>query len=480
MTFLKKILLVDYEPRVTAVVRQALEDNPHRDQDGRVPRGADARRRARAGRARPRGAGPGRRRRGLGDPGRRATSRRAREIVARRRRGVRGRRDDRQGQGAAAGARSRCCAPRHMLFTYLHLAPDPELTQGLVELGRDLRSPTRRSTDAARPAAAAGADERGRGQDADAGRRVHAREAARRPRACCSAACPGVAAGKVMIIGGGVVGMNAAEIAVGMGAEVYVFDRNIDRLRELDVVLRRPRVDTCYAIDARRSSSGCRQADLVIGAVLVHGAKAPQVVTARPARADEAERGAGRRRRSTRAAASRPRARRPTPTRPTRSTASPTTAWPTCPARCRSRRPSRSPTRRCRTCCTLADEGVAGAARENPGLARGQRRRRQGDLRARRRGDGPALHAALRRAGRRPPRPAEPAPVGRISRLTFTGDGLAPGHQRDRAASSIRASMRPRATTGGPLLPCRAVCRRRPSWSARAATRRRRSSPPPA
>ena len=86
---------------------------------------------------------------------------------------------------------------------------------------------------------------------------------------------PGVAAGKVMVIGGGVVGQNAAEIAIGMGAETYVFDRSIDRLRELDV---------CSTAAARRCSPRrwtieqmLPEVDLVIGAVLVHGAKAPHV-----------------------------------------------------------------------------------------------------------------------------------------------------------------------------------------------------------
>ena len=142
-----------------------------------------------------------------------------------------------------------------MLFTYLHLAPDPELTRGLVDSGATCIA-YETVDDARRPPAAAGADERGRRQDRHAGRRVHAREAARRPRASCSAACPACPPAKVMVIGGGVVGMNAAFIAIGMEAEVYVFDRNIDRLRELDVVLRRPR-STRASPRRWRSSSAC-------------------------------------------------------------------------------------------------------------------------------------------------------------------------------------------------------------------------------
>ena len=80
-----------------------------------------------------------------------------------------------------------------------------------------------------------------------------------------------------MVIGGGVVGMNAAFIAIGMEATVFVYDRNIDRLRELDTAFG-GRADTCFsaplAVEERR-----RDADLVIGAVLIHGARAPRVVT---------------------------------------------------------------------------------------------------------------------------------------------------------------------------------------------------------
>jgi alanine dehydrogenase len=87
---------------------------------------------------------------------------------------------------------------------------------------------------------------------------------------------PGVAAAKVMVIGGGVVGMNAAFIAIGMEAEVYVYDRNIDRLRELDIYFA-GRASTCYA-STLHIEQRLGEVDLVIGAVLVHGAKAPFVI----------------------------------------------------------------------------------------------------------------------------------------------------------------------------------------------------------
>src|SRR5680860_479771 len=87
---------------------------------------------------------------------------------------------------------------------------------------------------------------------------------------------PGVAAANVMVIGGGVVGMNAAFVAIGMGADVFVFDKSIDRLRELDVVFAGA-CSTVYSTSLAVEEMLPR-ADLVIGAVLVHGARAPYVV----------------------------------------------------------------------------------------------------------------------------------------------------------------------------------------------------------
>jgi alanine dehydrogenase len=73
------------------------------------------------------------------------------------------------------------------------------------------------------------------------------------------------------------VGQNAAEIAIGMGAEVYVYDRSIDRLRELEIFLN-GRCSTCYA-STLEIESRLPDMDLVIGAVLVHGARAPRIIT---------------------------------------------------------------------------------------------------------------------------------------------------------------------------------------------------------
>jgi alanine dehydrogenase len=79
-----------------------------------------------------------------------------------------------------------------------------------------------------------------------------------------------------MVIGGGVVGMNAAFIAMGMEADVFVFDRSIDRLRELDVAFS-GRASTVYS-STLAIEEMLPQADLVIGAVLIHGARAPYVI----------------------------------------------------------------------------------------------------------------------------------------------------------------------------------------------------------
>jgi alanine dehydrogenase len=87
---------------------------------------------------------------------------------------------------------------------------------------------------------------------------------------------PGVAAATVLVIGGGVVGLNAALIAIGMQADVFVYDRSIDRLRELDLVFG-GRASTVYS-STLAIEEMLPVADLVIGAVLIHGARAPWVI----------------------------------------------------------------------------------------------------------------------------------------------------------------------------------------------------------
>jgi len=163
---------------------------------------------------------------------------------------------------------------RHTLFTYLHLAPDPDLTRGLVESGATcVAYETVEDARGRLPLLAPMSEVAGK-IATQAG--AFMLEKPLGGRGILLGGVPGVAAGKVMVIGGGVVGMNAAFIAVGMEAEVYVYDRNIDRLRELDLYFA-GRASTCYA-STLEIEQRLPEMDLVIGAVLVHGAKAPYVI----------------------------------------------------------------------------------------------------------------------------------------------------------------------------------------------------------
>jgi alanine dehydrogenase len=164
--------------------------------------------------------------------------------------------------------------PRHILFTYLHLAPDAELTQGLIDSGATcIAYETVTDTRGRLPLLAPMSEVAGK-IATQAG--AFMLEKPLGGRGLLLGGVPGVAAGKVMVIGGGVVGQNAAEIAIGLGAETYVYDRNIDRLRELEVLLN-GRCSTCFA-STLEIEQRLPDMDLVIGAVLIHGAKAPWVI----------------------------------------------------------------------------------------------------------------------------------------------------------------------------------------------------------
>jgi alanine dehydrogenase len=167
--------------------------------------------------------------------------------------------------------------PRHTLFTYLHLAAEPGLTRGLMESGATcIAYETVEDVRGRLPLLAPMSEVAGK-IATQAG--AFMLEKPLGGRGLLLGGVPGVAAGRVMVIGGGVVGQNAAEIAIGLGAEVYVFDRSIDRLRELEVLLNGG-ASTCYA-STLEIEQRLPEVDLVIGAVLVHGAKAPHVVTRR-------------------------------------------------------------------------------------------------------------------------------------------------------------------------------------------------------
>ncbi len=162
-----------------------------------------------------------------------------------------------------------------VLYTYLHLAPDPVQTQLLVESkatciayetvtdkfgGLPLLAPM--SEVAGRMAVQAGA---------------HYLEKAQGGNGTLLGGVPGVAPGRVLIVGGGVVGVNSAKMAIGLGAEVTIMDRSLPRLRQLDDIFQ-GRVKTVYSTaDAIAEYSST--ADLVVGAVLIPGAAAPKLLT---------------------------------------------------------------------------------------------------------------------------------------------------------------------------------------------------------
>jgi alanine dehydrogenase len=161
-----------------------------------------------------------------------------------------------------------------VLFTYLHLAPAPELTRGLRESGAICIAYETVEDDRGRLPLLAPMSEIAGKIATQAG--AFMLEKPMGGRGILLGGVPGVAAATVMVIGGGVVGMNAAFIAIGMEADVFVYDKSIDRLRELDLAFG-GRCSTVYSTTLAVEEMLPR-VDLVIGAVLVHGARAPFVV----------------------------------------------------------------------------------------------------------------------------------------------------------------------------------------------------------
>ncbi|WP_127576142.1 alanine dehydrogenase [Paenibacillus barengoltzii] len=164
--------------------------------------------------------------------------------------------------------------PGLILFTYLHLAPEPELTQALkdqgvtaiayetVEVNKTLPLLTPMSEVAGRMSVQIGAQflEKPHGG-----------------KGILLGGVPGVKRGKVTIIGGGVVGTNAARVAIGLGADVTIIDLNPDRLRQLEDIFGSS-VQTLMS-NPQHIAEAVAESDLVIGAVLIPGAKAPKLVT---------------------------------------------------------------------------------------------------------------------------------------------------------------------------------------------------------
>jgi alanine dehydrogenase len=160
------------------------------------------------------------------------------------------------------------------LFTYLHLAASKACTDALVASGITAIAYETVEVDGTLPLLAPMSEVAGR-----LATQVGA-AALQKPhggRGVLLGGVPGVAPGRVVVIGGGVAGLNAAVIAVGMGADVMVFDRSISRLQYIDTVYG-GRIKTLMA-SKHAIERELKQADLVIGAVLVHGAKAPKLVS---------------------------------------------------------------------------------------------------------------------------------------------------------------------------------------------------------
>ncbi len=164
--------------------------------------------------------------------------------------------------------------PDLLLFTYLHLAPLPELTDRLLEARvAAIAYETIRERDGSLPLLTPMSEVAGR-MSVQVGAQYL--EAPNGGRGILLGGIPGVAPANVVILGGGVVGHNAAKIATGLGAHVTIIDRNLARLRELDDIFNGQVVT--LASNAYTIREALRLADLVIGAVLIPGASAPRLV----------------------------------------------------------------------------------------------------------------------------------------------------------------------------------------------------------
>src|SRR5690606_34992755 len=165
--------------------------------------------------------------------------------------------------------------PHHILFTNLHLAPEPEQTEGLMKSSETcIAYETVTDRDARLPLLKPMSEVAGR-MSIQVG--AYFLEKAHGGRGVLLGGVPGVQPGNVVILGAGVSGYNAAQIAVGMRARVTVFDKNAARLEELDREFN-GRLETVYSTRAAVEEA-VAEADVVVGAVLVAGAAAPKLVT---------------------------------------------------------------------------------------------------------------------------------------------------------------------------------------------------------
>lgn len=165
--------------------------------------------------------------------------------------------------------------PHHTLFTYLHLAADKAQAEGLIKSGATcIAYETVTSPSGQLPLLKPMSEVAGR-MSVQVG--AHYLEKEQGGRGVLLGGVPGVAPARVAILGGGVSGVNAAQMAVGMRADVTIYDINMDRLAELDMFFS-SQIKTAYASKAAIAAAVAK-AHLVIGAVLVPGAAAPKLVT---------------------------------------------------------------------------------------------------------------------------------------------------------------------------------------------------------
>ncbi len=166
--------------------------------------------------------------------------------------------------------------PDQVLFTYLHLAADPKQAEALVKSGSTaIAYETVTAEDGSLPLLTPMSEVAGR-LSIQAG--AYALQKANGGRGILLGGVPGVAPGKVVVIGGGVAGANAAEMAIGLGTHVTILDRSVPRLRDINEIWGgrvRTEYSTKHSIDML-----VPDADLVVGSVLIAGAAAPKLVTA--------------------------------------------------------------------------------------------------------------------------------------------------------------------------------------------------------
>ena len=161
-----------------------------------------------------------------------------------------------------------------MLFTYFHFAADRELTEAIMKSGCvAIAYETVRTPDGRHPLLTPMSEVAGRMSIQEGAKYL---EKPMEGRGILLGGVPGVAPAKVVIVGGGVVGTNAAKVAAGLGAQVIVLDIDVDRLRYLDDIM--PKNVVLLMSDAYTIRQSLSEADLVIGAVLIEGARAPVLI----------------------------------------------------------------------------------------------------------------------------------------------------------------------------------------------------------